>query len=219
MQTFFPDPVFGWVFYLSLLGLLAVASYTDQRFQLIPKKLTLTLLGLGVVFNLVRGAWMGGQGTQAWWLDGGSVWLGMLDGLLFSLAGFALGFVLFFVMWILGACGGGDVKLFAALGAWVGAYLALWVLAGTVVVVTLVAGFRLLTGFFGSGYRGVKQYTVRDGRASEPGGRKRPRRRLITYSLPLAVTTAAVLLWAMRVDLRLAAPRNAPVEKVEAHAH
>jgi Flp pilus assembly protein protease CpaA len=122
-------------------------------------------------------------------------------------------------MWLLGTCGGGDVKLFAALGAWVGAYLALWVLAGTVVVVMLVAVFRLMTGLFGSGYRGIKQYTVRDGRPREPGGRKRPRRRLITYSLPLAVTTAAVLLWSLRVDLHLAAPKPTPPEKVEAHAH
>jgi prepilin peptidase CpaA len=216
---FFPGPVFGWAFVVVLTGLVLAAAWTDLRTMLIPKRLTLTLLPLGLLFNVARGTWLGAQGGPAWALGphGGAV--GALDGAMFSLTGFLVGFALFFLMWLLGACGGGDVKLFAALGAWVGAYLALWVLAGTVVVVTLVAGFRLLTGFFGSGYRGVKQYTVRDGRASEPGGRKRPRRRLITYSLPLAVTTAAVLLWAMRVDLRLAAPRNAPVEKVEAHAH
>src|SRR5256885_6404248 len=138
MQTFFPDPVFGWVFYLSLLGLLAAASYSDQRFQLIPKKLTLSLLGLGLTFNLVRGAWMGGQGLSAWSLAGGSVWLGLLDGLLFALAGFALGFAVFFVLWILGACGGGDVKLFAAVAAWLGPTLSVMVLLGTILIVAAI---------------------------------------------------------------------------------
>src|SRR5436309_15904199 len=135
MQTFFPDPIFGWVCYLILVALLAVASYFDQRYQLIPKKLTIGLLALGVVFNLVRGAWMGAAGHETWILAGGSVWLGMLDGLLFALAGFALGFALFFVLWILGACGGGDVKLFAAMAAWLGPQISVMVLLCTIVIV------------------------------------------------------------------------------------
>jgi Flp pilus assembly protein protease CpaA len=210
MQTFFPDPVFGWVFYLSLLGLLAVASYTDQRFQLIPKKLTLTLLGLGVVFNLVRGAWMGGQGTQAWWLDGGSVWLGMLDGLLFSLAGFALGFVLFFVMWILGACGGGDVKLFAAVAAWLGPTLAVMVLLITIVLVMAIVVVRIVWT------------TISRGRlsATQLSGKTRygkPRLRLVWYSLPVALAVAFVVPWVCRFDLHLSAPHGTGGERVELH--
>src|SRR5438270_8400 len=67
---------------------------------------------------------------------------GALDGLLFALAGFGLGFALFFVLWVLGACGGGDVKLFAALGAWVGPALAVGVLAGTVVVLAAAVAAR-----------------------------------------------------------------------------
>ncbi|HZY86598.1 MAG TPA: A24 family peptidase [Gemmataceae bacterium] len=215
---FFPGPVFGWAFVLVLTGLILAAAWTDLRTMLIPKRLTLTLLPLGLLFNVARGAWLGAQGGSAWALGPHGAFAGALDGALFAVTGFLVGFALFFLLWLLGTCGGGDVKLFAALGAWVGAYFALWVLAGTVLVVMLVAGFRLLTGFFGSGYRGIKQYTSRDGRPREPGGRNRPRRRLITYSLPLAVTTAAVLLWSLRVDLHLAAPRKAPEEKVEAHA-
>jgi prepilin peptidase CpaA len=215
---FFPSPVFGWAFVLVLIGLILAAAWSDLRTMLIPKRLTLTLLPLGLLFNVARGAWLGAQGGAAWALGPHGAFAGALDGALFSLTGFLVGFALFFLLWLLGACGGGDVKLFAALGAWVGPTLAVCVLAGTVLVVMLVAGFRLVTGLLGSGYRGIKQYTVRDGRPREPGGRNRPRRRLITYSLPLAVTTAAVLLWSLRVDLHLAAPRNAPEEKVEAHA-
>jgi prepilin peptidase CpaA len=215
---FFPGPVFGWAFVLVLTSLVLAAAWTDLRTMLIPKRLTLTLLPLGLLVNVARGAWLGGQGAAAWALGPHGAFVGAFDGALFALTGFLAGFALFFLLWLLGTCGGGDVKLFAALGAWVGAYLAVWVLAGTVVVVMLVAGFRLLTGFFSSGYRGIKQYTARDGRPREPGGRNWPRRRLITYSLPLAVTTAAVLLWSLRVDLRLAAPKKVAEEKVEAHA-
>src|SRR5262249_31381464 len=99
---FFPAPAFGWGYLLLLPGLLAVASYTDLRRLTIPKWLTLTVLALGLAANLVRGAWLGGTGQPAWVLSGSGEWLGLLDGLLFALAGFALGFVLFFVLWLMG---------------------------------------------------------------------------------------------------------------------
>src|SRR5262249_6400200 len=130
--AFFPGPAFAWVYFLVLMSLLAVASYTDLRRLTIPKWVSLTVLALGLVVNVVRGAWLGSAGLAGWVLDGGGVGLGLLDGLLFALAGFALGFVLFFVLWLLGTVGGGDVKLFAALGAWIGPGLTVAVLAGTV---------------------------------------------------------------------------------------
>ena len=210
MQTFFPDPVFGWVFYLSLLGLLAVASYNDQRFQLIPKKLTLALLCLGILFNLVRGAWIAGQGQSAWNFAGGSVWLGLLDGLLFALAGFALGFALFFVMWILGACGGGDVKLFAAVGAWLGPNISVMVLICTILLVMVIVLVQ------------VVWTTLTRGRLSSAqlnGKTKfgKPRMRLVWYSLPVALAVALVVAWVCRVELHLSAPRGMAGERVELH--
>jgi prepilin peptidase CpaA len=208
MQTFFPDPLFGWLFYLSLLGLLAVASYNDQRFQIIPKKLTLALLVLGVVFNLVRGAWMSAAGLSVWWLPGGSVWLGLLDGLLFSLVGFALGFALFVVLWILGVCGGGDVKLFAAVAAWLGPTLSVMVLLCTIVLVMALVVFRVVLT------------TIARGRlsAAQLNGKTKfgkPRLRLVWYSLPVAVAVALVVAWVCRVDLHLSVPRGTVGERVE----
>src|SRR5262249_47055246 len=128
---FFPNPVLAWAWYLALVGLLVVAAWTDQRRLVVPKWLTLSMLGLGLLANLVRGAWLGAAGGTGWFL-GGDVFMGLLDGLLFSLAGFGLGFAIFFVMWLMGVCGGGDVKLFAAVGAWVGPGVAVAVLAGTI---------------------------------------------------------------------------------------
>jgi prepilin peptidase CpaA len=213
-KPFFPDAAFGWAFCTVLTGLLAAAAYVDWRTMLVPKKLTLSALPLGLLFNLARGAWLGGAGSEVWLLGAHGVLVGMLDGLLFALAGFLAGFTLFFVLWILGAGGGGDVKLFAALGAWVGAYLVCCVLAGTVGVVLVLAVGHVALGL------------VR-GRAPVPGGARKaagrragklPRRpQLLTYSLPLAVVATLVLLWGLRVELHLA-PGLLPAHKGDAHA-
>lgn len=210
MQTFFPDPIFGWIFYLSLLGLLAVASYNDQRFQIIPKKVTLTLLLAGLLFNLVRGAWLSEKGYSTWLLAGDSVGLGLLDGALFALAGFALGFALFFVMWILGACGGGDVKLFAAVGAWLGPTFSIMVLMCTILLVMALMIARVVWTTLTRGRLSAAQMS-----GQTTVGKQRLR--LVWYSLPVALAVALVLPWVCRVDLHLSAPREPLGERVERH--
>src|SRR4051794_18814145 len=128
-MRYFPDPLTGWVFLAGLSGLLAVASYTDQRFMKVPKWLSLPALGLGLLASALRGALLGSSGSAVWLLGSGGAGTGALDGLLFALAGFAVGFLLFFGLWLMGVCGGGDVKLFAALGAWIGPVLVVAVLS------------------------------------------------------------------------------------------
>ncbi len=63
MPSFYPDLAFGWTFYGVLLGFLVVAAYLDLGRLVIPKKLTLAMLGVGVVFSLTRGIWMGRWAT------------------------------------------------------------------------------------------------------------------------------------------------------------
>src|SRR3954453_23587605 len=114
----FPHLAFAWSFLAILLALLAAASYADSGAMKLPKALTLTAFALGVLFNVARGAWIGGQGQAVRALGAAGPWAGLVDGAMFAVAGALAGFALFFVMWIVGACGGGDVKLFAAIGAW-----------------------------------------------------------------------------------------------------
>ena len=165
--SFFPGPMFGWAFSAVLFGLLAVAAYQDLKRVIVPKWITLPTLALGILFNLVRGGWVEASG--------GGVW----SGFLFALAGFGTGFGLFLLMWLLGTCGGGDVKLFAALGAWVGPLLCVFILGCTIILVVL----QLVT--------------------LAVAGRKVNKRRL-TYSLPAALVTVVVLLWVFRGELHLA---------------
>jgi prepilin peptidase CpaA len=203
MQTpFFPGPLFAWVFLGVLLSLLAAASYTDLGRMVVPKRVTLTALALGVIFNVVRGALLGGQGLSTWKLGDGSALLGACDGALFALAGFALGFVLFFTMWVFGVCGGGDVKLFAALGAWIGPFLAICVLVMTLLVITGFLFARIALGLVGGKGITIPRQARPGPRAAPSGkGKLQPRQRILGFSLPLAIATALVLFWSFRVDL------------------
>src|SRR3954467_2743703 len=87
-----------------------VASYTvaaaalDYRTRKIPNWLTVPSAIAALLFHTVTG--------------GGT-------GFLWALAGFGVGFVLLILPWTLGGGGMGDVKLLAALGAWLGPVLIL----------------------------------------------------------------------------------------------
>ena len=80
--------------------LLSAAFASDVRTMTIPNRLTVPATAAGLVCHAVPG---------------------IGSGLAFALAGGALGFAMVFVMYLFRAVGAGDVKLFAALGAWIGA--------------------------------------------------------------------------------------------------
>ncbi len=196
----FPNPAFAWVFVLALFGLLAVAAWLDFRTLVLPKWLTLSMLAMGIAANMMRGGCLGGQSREVWILPTGTS-SGILDGLLFALAGFGTGFVLFFLMWVVGSCKGGDVKLFAALAAWVGPRLAFLVLIVSVVVVALIVASGMVQ-------------TILAGRAGKLLARNK---RLLGFGPPLALATIVVVLWSCRLDLHLAPPGLPPNEEVKVH--
>jgi prepilin peptidase CpaA len=80
------------------LIVLAVATFTDLRSRRIPNWLVLPFMGLG----LVVGGFHGWHGIEQ------------------SLAGLGLGLLLFGILALMGGMGMGDVKLCAAIGAWIG---------------------------------------------------------------------------------------------------
>ncbi|MGL4552119.1 MAG: prepilin peptidase, partial [Gemmataceae bacterium] len=106
-----------------------------------------------------------------------------------------VGFFVFFGIWTLGGCGGGDVKLFAAVGAWVGPYLAFWILLLSLVLLMIcfvaVIAYRLLSG----------RKPVPNAKGRSPV--------IVRFSLVAALAVMMVTLWAFRVDLGLSKPRTA----------
>src|ERR1700733_12302908 len=114
---------------------LAVATLTDLRSRRIPNWLVLPFLVAGV---------------------GISTWLHGWSGLEQSLSGLALGALLFGVLCWMGGMGMGDVKLCAAIGAWIGPSQLL-----TALVITGIAGgimalcWAVAGGFVGEMFTGA----------------------------------------------------------------
>lgn len=155
------------------LVVLVVVTFTDLRSRRIPNWIVLPFLAAGVVV--------------AGWTHGWS-------GIGHSLAGLATGAVLFGVLWFMGGMGMGDVKLAAAVGAWIGPSqlllaLVLTGIAGGIMVLCWAAwsGFlgELFTGtgelVFGMKKRGLRppQDLILDN----------PRTRKMPYAPAIAIGT------------------------------
>jgi prepilin peptidase CpaA len=153
------------------------ACVTDFRSRRIPNVLTFGSSAAAVVFWGVSNGWPG----VGW-----------------SVAGWAVGCLLFLPWFLLGGMGAGDVKLLAALGAWAGPELAVWIalyagVAGGVfaVIVSLSQGYlremlsnlwALLAFWRVMGVQAHPEMTLRTGRG--------PR---LPYAFPITAGAVAVL--------------------------
>jgi prepilin peptidase CpaA len=120
---------------LVALAIGAIACITDIRTRRIPNVLT---FGAAVAAVLFHGFQAGAPGLQS------------------AVTGWVAGTALFLPFFLLGGMGGGDVKLLAALGAWLGPGDALWLaiyasLAGGVMAI----GVALLRGYLGTALRNL----------------------------------------------------------------
>jgi prepilin peptidase CpaA len=106
-----------------LIALLALAVFFDLTRKRIPNFLTLPVIGWGLFTNTISGG---------------------LDGFLFSLYGLLLGLGVFLIPFTLGWLGGGDIKLFGAVGALQGAAFVFHAALFTAVCGGLLALFYLL---------------------------------------------------------------------------
>lgn len=117
---------------------LAVSTFTDLRSRRIPNWLVLPFLVIGLAVSFVHGTWHG-------------------IGIVQSLEGMGLGLFLFGILAFMGGMGMGDVKLCAAIGAWVGpkqlfvALVLTGIVGGIMAVVWAIAGGFLGELFTGTG--------------------------------------------------------------------
>jgi prepilin peptidase CpaA len=164
--------------HIIVLAVAAVACVWDLRTRRIPNWLTFGAAGGGLLFHLITG---GGAGLGH------------------ALGGWALGLALFFVLFALGGMGAGDVKLLAALGAWLGAGDIFWLTMYTciaggalAILVSLARGYLrqafkniwlLLMHWRVMGPRPLPELTLETGRG--------PR---LAYALPILAGTM-VTIW------------------------
>ena len=123
------------VFGLAAVVTAGVACVSDLQSRRIPNALT---LGAAVVAVIVH------------------ISVGGVRGLGLSVGGWAVGLVLFLPFFALKGIGGGDVKLLAALGAWLGPISVLWLgfwssIAGGVFALTMA----MMSGYAGDAFRNV----------------------------------------------------------------
>jgi prepilin peptidase CpaA len=115
--------------YIIALAVGFIACVTDLKDRRIPNVLTLGAAAGALVFHAVSGH---------------------TGGLAQAVAGWFVGAAIFFVPFALGGLGGGDVKLLAALGAWIGPVDAVWMglytgIAGGVLALLVAASAGYLS--------------------------------------------------------------------------
>jgi prepilin peptidase CpaA len=164
--------------FLPMFVLLLWAAVIDLRSRRIPNWMTGALIAAGLVQS---GMAFGSVSTsQAW-------------------AGIGVGFGLTFVLFALGGMGGGDVKLFAGIGAWVGPTRVLEIFAaeaiiGMVIVVARALAERRMGALTRSSAVLVMNAAVcGDLSCPEEPSDAHGKRRL-PYAVPALVATVAVLL-------------------------
>jgi prepilin peptidase CpaA len=118
------------------LSIACVACVTDLRTRRIPNPLTFGAALAGCLYHFATGGFEGlGQAALGW----------------------LLGLIVFLLPFALGGLGGGDVKLLAALGAWLGPADALWLVLYTGVAGGVMAiGVAAIHGYLGTAMRNIK---------------------------------------------------------------
>jgi prepilin peptidase CpaA len=154
--------------------LVALAAYTvatavfDQRQRRIPNAVTLPMFLAGWVYQIAFGGLHGlGDGALA----------------------FLLGFGTLFVLWLIGAAGGGDVKLLGGLSVWLGFTLTGQVLIASVAFVIFGSIAVFAYSMARRGLRKTKEQHLATGRNALP----RKERRVMPFAVPVALATWAVL--------------------------
>lgn len=109
-----------------LLVLILTSGFCDLKDRKIPNKITFTGILIGIFFNMFTGGWVG-------LLQGG---LGLFAGL-----------AIFFLPFVMGGMGAGDVKLMGAIGALMGwKFSVITALYSTIVGGMMVLIYLLYTG-------------------------------------------------------------------------
>ena len=171
------------VFILGVGLLTGIAVYTDTKLWKIHNKLTVPFFALGLIYQIAFWGW-------------GSP--GLLDGL----AGFAVGFGTYLLLFMVAGGGGGDVKLVGALSVWLGLKLTVWMMvASTLIVIFDVAAITLYK-VLRHGMRKWKRDYLATGKVDAKGKvvlkqetlTQKQKRRILPFAIPVAMATWLLML-------------------------
>jgi prepilin peptidase CpaA len=161
--------------FVALVGVYTLtAAVLDFRLHRIPNYLTVPTALAGLAFHMLA--------PSGW-------------GALTSLTGFGVGFALLIVPWLLGGSGMGDVKLLAALGAWLGPRLVLIAFAVSIGAAALIAVCVLSYVAATSGLAQSQRRFLKSRRETTVAA-ARPLR-VLPFAVPVAMSTWLVLVWVL----------------------
>lgn len=150
------------------VAVLAVATFTDLRSRRIPNWLVFPFMAFGFIAPAIAHGW---------------------QALTQSLEGFALGLVVYGALAIFGGMGMGDVKLVAAIGAWIGPRQLLFAMVLTAVIGGLMALGSLAVHKFRTWRQQKRQMSELNGGAPVQSMMSDPFRQKIPYAPAIAVGT------------------------------
>ena len=173
-------PIHSLVFLITVILFTALTAWTDVRTRRIPNAVTLPM-------------WLAGWVYQIWFFQ--------TDGLLAGLYGFGIGFGVFFVLWMIGSAGGGDVKLLGALSVWLGPGLTLKVMLASLLFVIAGTFGVILSSVISKGWKRTRKQFTRESDTQNRKSKKtvetieqRQKRRVMAFAMPVALATWSVLL-------------------------
>lgn len=163
---------------VAVLAIVSAAAIWDVTTRRLPNGLTIGAAIIAIAIHAVVGGW---------------------SGVLTSASGWCVGFALFFPLFVLGGMGAGDVKLLAAIGAWLGPSGALWTgfygaLAGgaAAVVISVIHGYSWTA--FGNILRMLQAWSYGRIRAVEGVTLESNAGPRVPYAVPIAVG-AVLTVW------------------------
>ena len=113
--------------YLTLLGLLCFAVYTDMTRTKISNRLIVSGLILALIFRIAE--------------EGGS-------GALVYMMNISIPVIMLYLFYLIGVLGAGDIKLFSMIGAFISTQELVWVVAASFIIGAVLGLLKLLHKYF-----------------------------------------------------------------------
>ena len=176
----------NWVYWaVSIFAI--IAAYIDGKELRVPNKLTFPMIIAGWMWSSIYYGMTG----EGWYV-----------GLMWSLAGTAVGVATLLPAYAIGGMGAGDVKMMAAIGAWVHCTITFYAFCIGSIVGAILAVIMILAS--GEGKKHFHQFffilneisTVKDPeKLAEIATERKTKMRLLPYGIPLAIGTVLYFAW------------------------
>lgn len=176
----------NWVFWFVSIFCI-VAAYIDGKELRVPNKLTFPMIIAGWIWSSISF----GISGEGWYI-----------GLMWSLAGTAVGLMTLIPAMAIGGMGAGDVKMMAAIGAWVHCTITIYAFClSTIIGAVLAVAMILWSGQIQKHYTQFwlifnEIITIKNPeKLSAIAKERKPNMFLLPYGIPLAIGTILYFAW------------------------